>query len=84
MFAQGLVEETRMLMEKYRPDLKLLDALGYRQAAAHLTRRDHARSSHRCSARQGHRNYAKRQMTWFRREPNVQWLPGFGEDESIA
>ena len=64
MFAQGLVEETRMLMEKYRPDLKLLDALGYRQAAAHL-RGEITLEAATDAARQGHRNYAKRQMTWF-------------------
>jgi tRNA dimethylallyltransferase len=83
MFAQGLVEETRMLMEKYRPDLKLLDALGYRQAAAHL-RGEITLEAAIDAARQGHRNYAKRQMTWFRREPDVHWLHGFGEHESIA
>ena len=83
MFAQGLVEETRMLMEKYRPDLKLLDALGYRQAAAHL-RGEITLEAATDAARQGHRNYAKRQMTWFRREPDVQWLHGFGEEEAIA
>jgi tRNA dimethylallyltransferase len=32
---------------------------------------------------QGHRNYAKRQMTWFRREPDVAWLEGFGDDAGI-
>jgi tRNA dimethylallyltransferase len=31
------------------------------------------------AAQQGHRNYAKRQLTWFRREPDVHWLPGFGD-----
>ena len=35
------------------------------------------------ATQQGHRNYAKRQMTWFRREPEVQWLRGFGEDQKI-
>jgi tRNA dimethylallyltransferase len=34
-------------------------------------------------AQQGHRNYAKRQMTWFRREPEVRWLHGFGDDPAI-
>jgi tRNA dimethylallyltransferase len=33
---------------------------------------------------QAHRNYAKRQLTWFRREPEVRWLAGFGDDPSIA
>jgi tRNA dimethylallyltransferase len=36
------------------------------------------------SAQQGHRNYAKRQLTWFRREPDVLWLKGFGDDPAIA
>ena len=35
------------------------------------------------AAQQGHRNYAKRQMTWFRREPDVTWLTGFGDDVEI-
>ena len=35
------------------------------------------------AAGQGHRNYAKRQLTWFRREPGVHWLTGFGDDLSI-
>jgi tRNA dimethylallyltransferase len=83
MFAAGLVEETRMLMEKYRPDLKLLDTLGYRQAAAHL-RGEITLEAAIDAAKQGHRNYAKRQMTWFRREPDVHWLRGFGDEEEIA
>jgi tRNA dimethylallyltransferase len=32
------------------------------------------------AAQQGHRNYAKRQLTWFRREPEVHWLDGFGDE----
>jgi len=36
------------------------------------------------SAQQGHRNYAKRQLTWFRREPDVLWLRGFGDEARIA
>jgi tRNA dimethylallyltransferase len=35
------------------------------------------------AAQQGHRNYAKRQRTWFRREPDVTWLEGFGSDPEI-
>jgi tRNA dimethylallyltransferase len=35
------------------------------------------------TAQQAHRNYSKRQMTWFRREPEVSWLAGFGDDKSI-
>ena len=35
------------------------------------------------AAQQGHRNYAKRQMTWFRREPEVHWIAGFGDEPEV-
>ena len=82
-YPDGLIGETRMLMEKYSPEMKVLDALGYRQAAAHLRgQMTHAAAIEQ--AQQGHRNYAKRQLTWFRREPEVEWLQGFGDDAEIA
>ena len=82
MFEQGLVEETQHLLSEYGPELKLFDALGYRQAAAFL-RVDYARETAIQLAQQGHRNFAKRQLTWFRREPDAHWLRGFGDDPKI-
>jgi tRNA dimethylallyltransferase len=78
MFAAGLVEETRGLLERYGP-VKALDSLGYRQAMAvlHGTLTLPAAIA---AAQQGHRNYAKRQLTWFRREPEVRWIEGFGDE----
>jgi tRNA dimethylallyltransferase len=78
MFAAGLVEEARVLLKRYGP-VKALDSLGYRQARSVL---DGAMSEQEAiaAAQQGHRNYAKRQMTWFRREPEVQWIEGFGNE----
>jgi tRNA dimethylallyltransferase len=77
MFAAGLVEETRGLLEKYG-EAKALDSLGYRQALRVL--RGFWTSEEAIQvAQQGHRNYAKRQMTWFRREPEVKWIVGFGD-----
>jgi len=35
------------------------------------------------AAQQGHRNYAKRQLTWFRRETAMHWLAGFGDEPAI-
>jgi tRNA dimethylallyltransferase len=35
------------------------------------------------AAQQGHRNYAKRQMTWFRREPDVHWITAFGSEPAV-
>jgi len=78
MFAAGLTEETRGLLERYGP-VKALDSLGYRQALAVLagTMSEEAAVA---AAQQGHRNYAKRQLTWFRREPDVHWIDGFGDE----
>ena len=78
MFAAGLVEETRALLDRFGP-VKALDSLGYRQALALLagTLSEEAAIE---AAQQGHRNYAKRQMTWFRREPEVHWIEGFGDE----
>ena len=82
MFDYGLIEETRQLVEKFGDDARPLTSLGYRQAVAAL-KNQMSLPEAITSAQQGHRNYAKRQMTWFRREPEVQWLQGFGDQEEI-
>jgi tRNA dimethylallyltransferase len=83
MFEEGLIEETKLLLEKYGPAPWPLSALGYKQAVQYL-RGELRRRQALEAAQQAHRNYAKRQMTWFRREPDVQWLAGFGNDPLIA
>jgi tRNA dimethylallyltransferase len=35
------------------------------------------------AVQQAHRNYAKRQMTWFRREPEVTWIQAFGDQATV-
>jgi tRNA dimethylallyltransferase len=82
MFDSGLVEETARLVERYGASAPLLQSLGYKQAVA-LLRGEVDRESAIRAAQQAHRNYAKRQMTWFRREPEVHWLQGFGDDPQI-
>jgi tRNA dimethylallyltransferase len=82
MFQQGLIEETRGLTERYGQAARALDSLGYKQACEHL-RGELGLSEAIALAQQGHRNYAKRQMTWFRREPDVQWFAGFGDDPQV-
>jgi tRNA dimethylallyltransferase len=82
MFGAGLIEETRRLIARYGDQARPLGSLGYRQAAQFL-RGELDRESAVRAAQQAHRNYAKRQMTWFRREPDVHWLEGFGDDAAI-
>ena len=82
MFREGLVEETARLMALYGAERRVFNALGYRQArqllAGELTEQQAI-----AAAQQGHRNYAKRQFTWFRREPQVHWLTGFGSEAAL-
>jgi len=82
MFEEGLVEETERLVAKYGHALKPLGSLGYRQAVQVLKGELNYEAAV-SAAQQGHRNYAKRQMTWFRREPAVEWLSGFGDDPHV-
>ncbi len=83
MFANGLLAETRGLQERYGIDAQALGALGYREAAAVLSG-SLSEEAAIAAVQQGHRNYAKRQLTWFRREPDVHWLPGFGDSNETA
>ena len=82
MFAAGIVEETRQLVEKYGKAATALSALGYRQSLQFI----HGEIDYATAVRatqQAHRNYAKRQMTWFRREPEVTWFNDFGDSLRI-
>jgi tRNA dimethylallyltransferase len=78
MFAAGLVDETRSLLTRYGP-VKALDSLGYRQALQ-VIRGEADLPQAVAAAQQGHRNFAKRQLTWFRREPDVHWIERFGDE----
>ncbi len=83
MFEAGLVEEARALIESGIPATAGgLQSLGYKQAVAVIEgrmSREEAIEEVRTKTRQ----YAKRQMTWFRRESGVNWLEGFGEELEI-
>jgi tRNA dimethylallyltransferase len=82
MFQSGLLEETSQLRAKYGDASRPLASLGYKQAVQLLRREIDSKTALQ-AAQQAHRNYAKRQMTWFRREPDVTWLEGFGDDSKI-
>ncbi|HET7099580.1 MAG TPA: tRNA dimethylallyltransferase, partial [Terriglobia bacterium] len=83
MFAAGLEEETRrMLMRPDARSLKGLGSLGYRQVAAALCGKTTIQDALR-DTQTATRHYAKRQMTWFRREPEMNWFSGFGDDAAI-
>lgn len=82
MFSEGLIEETRSLRERYGVAARPLSSLGYKQAGQYLEGQLSLEQAI-AAAQQGHRNYAKRQITWFRREPDVRWFAGFGSDPEV-
>jgi tRNA dimethylallyltransferase len=83
MFDRGLVEETERLVERYGYECRPLGSLGYAEAVSVL-RGECAREEAVSRAQQGHRNYAKRQGTWFRRDKEILWLQGTGGDDEVA
>ena len=79
MFEAGLVEEVRRVLALgYPPSSKAFESIGYREALLHL----HGGLALQEAVEQTQiatRQYAKRQRTWFRREPGMVWLESFGD-----
>jgi len=78
-FDRGLLDEIRTLLARGIPeDARPFGGLVYRQAMEHLKGvRDEA--STRALIAQENRRYARRQLIWFRKEPNLSWFDGPGE-----
>lgn len=80
MFDSGLVEEVeQLLLQGFQPGNKAFEALGYRHVVAFLAGRASLQAARELTARDT-RRYAKRQMTWFRRDPEIHWVEYPGED----
>ena len=82
-FASGLVEEVKQLRAaNVKDDTNALGAHAYRRVCEYL-RGERTLESAIEKSKQDVRNYAKRQLTWFRREPDAVWLAGFGDDDRV-
>jgi tRNA dimethylallyltransferase len=80
MFADGLIAETESILARgISPDVKPLESIGYRQALQ-VIRGEISPRDAIFYTKQATRQYAKRQMTWFRQEPNLEPIQGFGEE----
>jgi len=82
MYAEGLVEETAALLERYGPDCPLLGTMGYAEAQRLLAGDLGLHEAISFTERRT-RQYAKRQRTWFRRRHNPVWL-GRGSADADA
>ena len=76
LFDEGFQEEVEGLLARgLSPDLRPMGSLGYRELVAALETPPVDRDATIDAIRRGHRRYAKRQLTWFRKMPEVVWLP---------
>ena len=83
IFERGLTEEVRELLRKgVERDAKPFESIGYKQALALVEKRMTMEQALESTQKET-RRYAKRQMTWFRKELGVTWLEGFGDDAEI-
>jgi tRNA dimethylallyltransferase len=83
MLAQGWMREVQALLDSgLREDSKPFDFIGYRELRAVL-RSEITLEEARVAIQQATRRYAKRQLTWFRKEPDVRWFTGFGDDADV-
>jgi tRNA dimethylallyltransferase len=82
-FADGLVNEVDLLLSKDVPaNSNALGAHGYRRVVEYLKGLRDLKSAIE-QTKLDVRHYAKRQLTWFRHEPGVEWLDGFGDDTTV-
>jgi tRNA dimethylallyltransferase len=82
-FAEGLIEEVRRLInEGVPPNSSALGAHGYRRVVEYLNGERDLNAAIE-QTKLDVRHYAKRQLTWFRQEPGVEWIDGFGDDTAV-
>lgn len=83
MLDRGWIEEVRALMESgLAENAKPFDFIGYREMRE-VVRGKKTVEEARAAVQQATRRYAKRQLTWFRKEAGVRWFAGFGDDAQV-
>lgn len=83
MFREGLVEETRALLERFPRSARPFGAIGYREAAA-VVAGEMSDEEAIAETRRRTRAYSKRQMTWLRSERNMHWLDASDREQTFA
>ncbi|HET7433091.1 MAG TPA: tRNA (adenosine(37)-N6)-dimethylallyltransferase MiaA [Thermoanaerobaculia bacterium] len=82
MFRDGLIEETRVLLERYPATARPFGTIGYREAVA-VVQDAMTLADAIAEAKRRTRAYAKRQLTWLRSERNVQWLDAADREQTF-
>ena len=82
MIKDGLVEEVRGLLKKYRPDLPALNTIGYKEIIDYLNGGMFLKEAIAKIKTNTHA-YVRRQETWFRRDENIKWVSSIAEAEKL-
>lgn len=83
MMEQGLVEEVKNLVKKYSPESPPLSGIGYREIISFLNS-ETTQEQAIALIKQRTRQYAKRQLTWFKRDKRIQWVTNSRQAEKLV
>ena len=83
MITDGLVDEVGGLVKKYGQQIKALDAIGYREIIDYLNNKATLEQAAELMTKNTW-HYAKRQMTWFRKDKNIKWIKNIREAEKLT
>lgn len=72
MIEQGLIDETKKLLQKHGRISNITDTIGYREVLSYLDG-ELSLAEAKDKLKQNTRNYAKRQLTWFRKNEQINW-----------
>ena len=86
MIKSGLIEETKKLIKKYPPSLPLFNTIGYQEIIPYLLDSSYKINNQDLKdisdlIKKNTRHYARRQMTWFKRDRHIQWTKNYKEAE---
>ncbi len=82
MIKAGLIDEVKKLLKKYPPDLPAFDSIGYREIIDYLEGKIDLEQTIKL-IQQNTRRYAKRQLTWFKRDSRIHWIENTHQAEKL-
>lgn len=83
MIKDGLIEEVKKLIKKYGSNQQAFDAIGYREIVEYLSKKTTLEEAIK-KMENNTWHYAKRQMTWFKRDKKIQWIKNYKEAERLV
>jgi len=83
MFKAGLVEEVKKLAQKYSPDLPSMSGISYQEIIQSFGSNASKTNQAKELIKQHSRQYARRQLTWFKRDKRIKWVKNYSQAEKL-